>query len=106
MAYERIKSRHPELQLGLAHHLRVFDPARPFVPQDRAVPAAFNRVFNETMLKSLRLGRLVFPLTRAGRAPGPRHSQDFIGLNYYTPELVKFNHPSRSLLFCDRMLPP
>jgi beta-glucosidase len=106
MAYERIKSRHPELQLGLAHHLRVFDPARPFMPQDRAVAAAFNRVFNETMLKSLRLGRLVFPLTRAGRASGPRQSQDFIGLNYYTRELVKFNHRYRAELFGQRMLPP
>ena len=105
MAYERIKSRHADLQIGLAHHLRVFDPARPLVPQDRAVAAAFNRVFNETMLKSLRLGRLVFPLTWAGRASGPRQSQDFIGLNYYTRELVKFNHRYRAELFGERMLP-
>ena len=105
IAYERIKSRHPEHQIGLAHHLRVFDPARPFVPQDRAVAAAFNRVFNETTLKSLRLGRLVLPLTRAGRASGPRHSQDFIGVNYYTRELVKFNHRYRAELFGERMLP-
>jgi beta-glucosidase len=105
LTYERIKSRHPELQLGLAHHLRVFDPARRFLPQDRAVAAVFNRVFNETMLKSLRLGRLVFPLTRAGRASGPPHSQDFIGLNYYTRELVKFNRRYRAELFGERMLP-
>ncbi len=105
MAYARIKSQHPGLQLGLAHHLRVFDPARPFAPQDRAVAAAFNRVFNETILKSLRLGRLVFPLTRAGRASGPRHSQDFIGVNYYTRELVKFNRRYRAELFGERMLP-
>jgi len=36
LAYERIKSRHPQVQIGLAHHLRVFDPARRFMPQDRA----------------------------------------------------------------------
>ena len=105
IAYERIKARHPELQIGLAHHLRVFDPARRFMPQDRAVAAAFNRVFNETMLKSLRLGQLVFPLTLAGRARGPRQSQDFIGLNYYTRELVKFNHRYHAELFGERMLP-
>lgn len=104
-AYERIKSRHPEHQIGLAHHLRVFDPARPFMPQDRAVSAAFTRVFNETMLRSLRLGRLVFPLTRAGKASGPRHSQDFIGVNYYTRELVRFNHRYRAELFGERVLP-
>jgi beta-glucosidase len=75
------------------------------MPQDRAVAAAFNRVFNETILKSLRLGRLVFPLTRAGRASGPRRSQDFIGLNYYTRELVRFNHRYGAELFGERMLP-
>ena len=105
LAYERIKARHQDIQVGLAHHLRVFDPARRFIPQDRAVAAAFNRVFNETILKSLRLGRLVFPLTLAGRATGPRQSQDFIGLNYYTRELVKFNHRYHAELFGERMLP-
>jgi beta-glucosidase len=105
MAYERMKRRRPELQVGLAHHLRVFDPARPFAPQDRAVAAAFDRVFNQTILKSLRRGHLVFPLTRAGNATGPPRSQDFIGLNYYTRELVKFNHRHGAELFGERMLP-
>ena len=112
LAYERIKSRRPELQLGLAHHLRVFDPARPFMPQDRAVAIAFDRVFNETILKTLRDGRLAFPLTRAARATGsanhasgPRPSQDFLGLNYYTRERVKFNRHYRAELFGERVLP-
>jgi len=105
LAYERIKMRHPDFQLGLAHHLRVFDPARPLAPQDRLVAAAFNRVFNETILQSLRLGRLVFPLTRAGRARGPAPSQDFFGLNYYTRELVKFNRRYGAELFGERVLP-
>ena len=120
LTYERIKAKHPELQLGLAHHLRVFDPARPWMPLDRAVAAGFTRVFNETVLKTLRRGRLVFPLTRAvtpsltlptrGRGreseiTGPRRSQDFIGLNYYTRELVKFNRHYRAELFGERVLP-
>jgi beta-glucosidase len=105
MAYERIKSRHPELQIGLAHHLRVFDPARRVMPQDRAVAAAFERLFNETILASLRRGRLAFPLTRSGRAAGPRRSQDFIGLNYYTRELVRFNRHYRAELFGERVSP-
>ena len=105
LAYERIKMRHPDLQLGFAHHLRVFDPARPLAPQDRVVAAAFNRIFNETILQSLRLGRLVFPLTRAGHARGPTPSQDFFGLNYYTRELVKFNRRYGAELFGERVLP-
>ncbi len=104
LAYERIKSRHPELQLGLAHHLRVFDPARPWMPLDRVVAAAFERVFNGTIRKTLRRGQLVFPLTRADRASGPRPSQDFIGVNYYTRERVKFNRDYRAELFGERVL--
>jgi beta-glucosidase len=104
LAYERIKRRHPEFQVGLAHHLRIFDPARWFAPQDRAVAMAFNSIFNHSILRSLRHGRLVFPLTRNGRASGPRQSQDFIGLNYYTRELVKFNHRYRDELFGQRVL--
>lgn len=105
LAYERIKSAHPELQLGLAHHLRVFDPARPWMPLDRGVAAAFERVFNQTILKTLERGELVFPLSRVGHDHGPRHSQDFLGVNYYTRELVRFNRRYRSELFGERVLP-
>ena len=105
LAYERIKMRQPELQLGLAHHVRIFDPARLFAPQDRIVAAAFNRVFNHTLLQSLRRGRLAFPLTRTGHASGPAPSQDFFGLNYYTRELVKFNRHYGAELFGERVLP-
>ncbi len=106
LAYERIKARRPDARVGLAHHLRVFDPARRFVPQDRIIAWTFQRVFNETMLRSLREGRLAFPLTRAGRASGPTPSQDFMGLNYYTRELVRFNHRYRGELFGQRVIRP
>jgi beta-glucosidase len=105
LAFERIKSRHAEAQVGLAHHLRIFDPARPVNPLDWAVSAAFSRVFNQTILKTLRQGRLAFPLTRGHRASGPVPSQDFIGLNYYTRELVKFNRHYRAEMFGERVLP-
>lgn len=105
LAYARIKARHPGLRLGLAHHLRVFDPARPWMPLDRGVAAAFERLFNQTILKTLSRGSLVFPLTRVGRAEGPRESQDFLGVNYYTRELIRFNRHYRSELFGERVLP-
>jgi beta-glucosidase len=104
LAYERIKARRPDVRVGLAHHLRIFDPARRLAPQDLAVAAIFQRIFNETVLLSLRKGRLAFPLTRAGKAFGPRHSQDFFGLNYYTRELVKFNRKYQAELFGQRVL--
>lgn len=103
-AYERIKPRHPQVQLGLAHHIRVFDPARPWMPLDRGVAWAFDRAFNRTTLLSLQTGRLAFPLSAAGQDRGPRNSQDFLGLNYYTRDRVKFNHRYRDELFGQRVL--
>lgn len=104
-AYERIKTKHPEMQIGLAHHVRVFDPARPWMPLDRMVAAAFDRVFNQTTLRSLRFGRAVFPLTWAGIIRGPRQSQDFLGLNYYTRDRVRFNRRYQAELFGERVVP-
>ncbi len=106
LAYERVKARHPDLQLGVAHHIRIFDPARGWMPQDRVVAALFDRIFNRTTLKSLEQGRAVFPVTWAGRGRGPRPSQDFIGLNYYTRDLVKFNRRYSSELFGERVVIP
>ena len=82
LAFQRIKERVPAAQVGLAHHLRVFDPARVWWPLDQIVAWMYRRLFNETVLGSLRHGRLLFPLDRTGKASGPRPSQDFLGLNY------------------------
>lgn len=106
LAYERIKALEPRAQVGLAHHLRIFDPYRGWHPLDRVVAAGYQRVFNETLLRSLRTGRFAFPLSRVGRGSGPSASQDFIGLNYYTRNLIRFNHRAGGELFGDRVLRP
>jgi beta-glucosidase len=103
LAYERIKSRHPVAQVGLAHHLRNFDPFRAWHPMDRLVSLLYHRVFNQTVLRSLRLGRTVYPLTRLGRRFGPARSQDFIGINYYTRNLLRFLPAARDELFGQRV---
>lgn len=103
--YERIKRQRPSAQVGLAHHLRIFDPLHRWSPLDRAVSRLYGWLFNGVMLRSLRRGRLVFPLTRLARASGPAQSQDFIGLNYYTRNLVRFNRRTAPELFGERLTP-
>ena len=51
-AYEVIKEARPQAQVGLAHHLRIFDPARPLFPTDRLVAYAYDRVFNHRYIPS------------------------------------------------------
>jgi beta-glucosidase len=106
LAFERIKARRSEAQVGLAHHLRIFDSSRSWHPLDRAVAFLYQRVFNETLLRSLRRGRPVFPLSQSQGASGPAPSQDFFGLNYYTRNQVRFDARSRNELFGRRVNPP
>ena len=102
-AYQRIKERHPRAQVGLAHHLRNFDPFRAWHPLDRLVALLYHRIFNKTLLSSLRRGSAVYPLSRLGQASGPAPSQDFIGLNYYTRNLLRFERRARAELFGQRV---
>jgi beta-glucosidase len=104
LAYERLKARWPQAQVGLAHHLRIFDPLRPWHPADRAIAALYQRTFNGTLLRSLRNGRPAFPLNRVGHAHGPARSQDYLGLNYYTRNLVRFNPRARLELYGELMV--
>ncbi len=106
LAFERIKARQPSAQVGVAHHVRLFDPARPWSPADRLVAALYHRVFNLAVMRSLRAGRLVFPLNRVAPVRGPRPSQDFIGLNYYTRDRVRFNRHRCAELFGERIVAP
>ena len=99
LAYAAIKRRQPDSMVGVAHHVRVFDPARSWSPLDRMVAAAYHRIFNDTVISSLREGELAFPLDRAGQARGPSPSQDFLGLNYYTRDKVRFDRRARTELY-------
>jgi beta-glucosidase len=104
-AFERMKNRYPAAQVGIAHHLRVFDPLRTWSPLDRAVSGIYDQLFNRAILRSLRRGRLAFPLSRLAHAQGPQPSQDFIGLNYYTRNLVRFNRRLPREIFGERLVP-
>jgi beta-glucosidase len=106
LAFERIKESRPQSQVGVAHHLRIFDPAHRLSPLDRTIAFLYQRVFNETLLRSLQVGRPVWPLRSGQGVRGPAQSQDFIGLNYYTRNLVSFDPRNRSELFGRRVNPP
>ncbi|HEX8791667.1 MAG TPA: family 1 glycosylhydrolase [Polyangiaceae bacterium] len=88
-AYRALKEIRPEAQVGVAHHLRAVEPARPHSPADRAAAALFDRVFNEAF-------------ARAACAHG---TQDFFGLNYYSRDVVRFSLRHAAELFVARGIP-
>ena len=93
-AYRMIHEVQPDARVGFAHNMRIFDPARPKSPLDRLVTRVLDKTYNRSILLSLKRGIWSLPLG-FGLALKLRETLDWIGLNYYTREMVAFDR-SRS----------
>jgi beta-glucosidase len=90
-AYRALKdARGSAVQVGVAHHLRAIEPERPSLRRDRAASALFARVFNDAFAK----------------AAIEHGTQDFLGINYYSRDLVRFSPRHAGELFVSRGVPP
>ncbi len=83
-----------DIRVGVAHHLRVFDPHSKINPLDRYLAAKFDEIFNWGFDEPLTTGRMKikipFTIHVDERLPGIVGTQDFIGVNYYTRDIIKF----------------
>jgi beta-glucosidase len=93
--YHYIHSKNPEAMVGLAHHIRFLEPYRKWHPLDMIVAYYSNKIFNYSFVESLATGHLKmsipFTLDVDERIEGLKGTQDYIGLNYYTRELLEVN---------------
>jgi len=89
-AYGFIHQIQPHAQVGIAHNMRLLDPLNPHSLLDRLVVDAEDRAFNRVLLWALLDGYLRFPLGKGEFVPEAANSLDFIGLNYYTRDMVSF----------------
>jgi beta-glucosidase len=89
-AYHAIHRLQPGARVGFAHHMRLFDRARSWMPLDRTIAGVQNWLINEAWLLAVLDGWLRPPLGR-GRLPHLAGTLDYIGLNYYTRVLVAFD---------------
>ncbi len=104
LAYRVIKELQREARVGVAMHYRGFRPAHPSSPLDRWLAKQLSQNFNASFLDTLLNGRLRFAFG-SQRIPEAVGTQDFLGLNYYTTDLVSF-HPFKPLeLFSTRRYP-
>jgi beta-glucosidase len=97
-AYEVIHELQPHARVGFAHSIRVFDPANPKSWLDRTVTRLADRAYNQAILTALTKGIWTPPLG-LGLAWNLRHTLDWIGLNYYSRDLVAFDRARRQALF-------
>ena len=100
-AYRVIHELQPEARVGFAHNMQVFDPANPRSPLDRFAASFLDRAYNQAVLRTLKRGLWAFPLG-FGLALNLRNTLDWIGLNYYTRELVAFDRTRSDTFFTRR----
>lgn len=105
-AYQAIHERQPDARVGLACFLRVFDPFRPHFLLDRWAARLQDRLFNDLVLEPPAKGILPFPLGLNTTLPGGADAQDYIGLNYYSRDMVSFDISQPGLLFTRRFAKP
>lgn len=90
-AYHAIHAEQPDAQVGVAHHWRIFDPYDERRRSDRWIAAIRNRLMNLAFPIAIRSGRLIPPLGDGRRIAELASTEDWVGLNYYTRELDRFD---------------
>ena len=80
--------RESRTMVGVANHLRVFDPYSRN-PLDWLAARVMCWLFQGAIIRSMSSGRLRFPLG-SGAPLGTGRFYDFIGINYYTRSAVRF----------------
>jgi len=105
LAYRAIKSIQKESRVGVAMHYRGFEPERPWLASDRRAAATLSHQMNASFFDTLLDGNLRFVLNKT-RIPEAIGTQDYVGLNYYTTDLVAFNLLNPMELFTRRKSPP
>jgi beta-glucosidase len=102
-AYHIIHDLQKEARVGTALHYRGFKPAT-WLPVDRWASSVYHRLFNDLFPRALTDGVFDAILKRK-RLPEAAGTQDFLGVNYYTSEKVRFDLLAAGKLFAHLSFP-
>jgi beta-glucosidase len=106
-AYHAIHAIQPQARVGWAQNINIFDPARPGFALDRWVARALDAAFNGFFVQAVRTGHVAFPLgTGGGNVAAARGTADWVGLNLYYRDLVRFDLRQAGQLFGRREVAP
>lgn len=96
----------PGCEVGIAKHIRVFDPLRPRHPGDRTLARLSDFIFNRWFLDAVETGRLAWPIGIGQKVQLLAETQDFIGLNYYSRDMTRFSPLKPHMLFLENIARP
>ena len=97
-AYHAIHEIQKEARVGFAHHHRPMVPRNPWSPLDRLMRNIRYEGLNMAFPSALSTGVMKTPVARV-QIPEAKGTQDFLGLNYYSVDTVRFHLGKRSELF-------
>ncbi len=103
-AYPVIHGIQKHARVGVAINFRSLKPARSWLPLDAVVANAQHRIFNDSFARGLVTGRMDF-VTKKVKIAEPSHGLDFLGVNYYTRDLVAFSPAASSSGFGRNFFP-
>jgi beta-glucosidase len=89
-AYQVIHRLQPTARVGIATNYRSVKPSISWNPLDHFMAGLVRSVFNNAVPKALQDGVLSLPWSRV-RIPGAKKTQDFLGINYYSRDIVAFS---------------
>jgi beta-glucosidase len=93
LAYHEIHAVQREARVGLALSIRPMEPAGPLMFLDKIPAGIAGAVFNNAFPDALVDGKLRLILKNIN-IPEAAHTQDYLGVNYYSMDMIRF-HPFR-----------
>ena len=101
VAYRELKAgpHGASAMVGIAQHMRIFEAWRHWLPLDRVAAALPDAGFNHWILGACTDGRTGPPLGLPQRIPEAAGTLDWIGLNYYSRDMVAFDPRAARNLF-------
>jgi beta-glucosidase len=103
-AYRTIHQIQPQARVGIANYYRSFVPAKNWSPLDLLITKTL-RQLNDIFALAAHDGVVRFATSRK-RVPEAKQTQDYLGLNYYTRDYVKFDLFNPKELFSRRFSRP
>jgi len=103
-AYRALHEIQPEAHVGYALHYRPMVAARPWFPLDALMRKIQYDGINMAFPSAISSGVMKSPLGKVN-IPEAKGLQDFVGLNYYSVDTVKFDWSARKELFGRRYYP-
>jgi len=103
-AYRTIHEIQPEARVGYAWAYRPMVAAKPWSPLDQLMRKLRYDMVNMSFPSAILTGVMHSPIGNV-RIPEAKGTQDFVGLNYYAIETIKFDITNRAELFTQSYFP-